>query len=44
MYEQSSHNVVAYNSVTHSGDGLFLWAGVMAAFVGLAVWIGIKAR
>ena len=27
MYEQSSNNVVAWNSVTHSGDGLFLWAG-----------------
>jgi parallel beta-helix repeat protein len=27
MYEQSSRNVVAYNSVTHDGDGLFLWAG-----------------
>jgi hypothetical protein len=27
LYEQSSHNVVAYNSATHSGDGLFLWAG-----------------
>lgn len=27
MYEQSSENIVAYNSVTHSGDGLFLWAG-----------------
>jgi hypothetical protein len=27
MYEQSSHNIVAWNSVTHSGDGLFLWAG-----------------
>jgi nitrous oxidase accessory protein NosD len=27
MYEQASRNVVAYNSVTHSGDGLFLWAG-----------------
>ena len=27
MYEQSSRNVVAYNSVTHGGDGLFLWAG-----------------
>jgi parallel beta-helix repeat protein len=27
MYEQSSHNVVAYNSMTHGGDGLFLWAG-----------------
>ncbi len=25
-------------------EGLFLWAGVMLAFVGLAVWIGIKAR
>ena len=27
MYEQSSGNVVAFNSVTHGGDGLFLWAG-----------------
>ncbi|MEP6834892.1 MAG: NosD domain-containing protein [Gemmatimonas sp.] len=27
MFEQSSHNVVAWNSVTHGGDGLFLWAG-----------------
>ena len=27
MYEQSSGNTVAYNSVTHGGDGLFLWAG-----------------
>lgn len=27
MYEQSSNNIVAHNSVTHSGDGLFLWAG-----------------
>ncbi|HSG08969.1 MAG TPA: NosD domain-containing protein [Longimicrobiales bacterium] len=27
LYEQSSHNLVAYNSATHSGDGLFLWAG-----------------
>jgi parallel beta-helix repeat protein len=27
LYEQSSRNVVAYNSITHGGDGLFLWAG-----------------
>jgi nitrous oxidase accessory protein NosD len=27
VYEQSSRNVIAYNSVTHDGDGLFLWAG-----------------
>lgn len=27
MYEQSNKNVIAYNSVTHGGDGLFLWAG-----------------
>ena len=27
LYEQSSRNVIAYNSATHSGDGLFLWAG-----------------
>ena len=25
-------------------EGLFLWAGVIAVFIGLAVWIGIKAR
>jgi parallel beta-helix repeat protein len=27
MYEQSSNNIVAYNMMTHGGDGLFLWAG-----------------
>jgi hypothetical protein len=27
MFEQSSNNVVAFNSMTHGGDGLFLWAG-----------------
>ena len=27
LYEQSSGNVVAYNSLTHGGDGIFLWAG-----------------
>ncbi|MDP2955233.1 MAG: NosD domain-containing protein [Longimicrobiales bacterium] len=27
LYEQSSWNLVAFNSATHSGDGLFLWAG-----------------
>ncbi|MCH8102429.1 MAG: right-handed parallel beta-helix repeat-containing protein [Chloroflexi bacterium] len=27
LYEQSNENVIAYNSATHSGDGLFLWAG-----------------
>jgi nitrous oxidase accessory protein NosD len=27
MYEQSSRNHVAFNSITHGGDGLFLWAG-----------------
>lgn len=27
FFEQSSHNVVAYNSATHGGDGFFLWAG-----------------
>ena len=25
-------------------EGLFLWAGVIALFIGLAVWIGIRAR
>ena len=27
LYEQSSDNVIAYNSGTHGGDGFFLWAG-----------------
>lgn len=27
IYEQSNRNVFAYNSVTHGGDGFFLWAG-----------------
>ena len=27
VYEQSSKNLFAYNSVTHGGDGFFLWAG-----------------
>ena len=27
LYEQSSGNTVAFNAVSHGGDGLFLWAG-----------------
>lgn len=27
VYEQSNNNIFAYNSVTHSGDGFFLWGG-----------------
>ena len=27
VFEQSCRNVFAYNSVTHDGDGFFLWAG-----------------
>jgi nitrous oxidase accessory protein NosD len=27
IYEQSGHNVIAFNSITHGGDGVFLWAG-----------------
>ncbi|MEQ1690784.1 MAG: NosD domain-containing protein, partial [Gemmatimonas sp.] len=27
MYEQCLRNVIAFNSVTHGGDGLFVWAG-----------------
>jgi parallel beta-helix repeat protein len=27
LYEQSSDNVIAFNSATHGGDGFFLWAG-----------------
>ncbi|HEX8726624.1 MAG TPA: right-handed parallel beta-helix repeat-containing protein [Gemmatimonadaceae bacterium] len=35
VYEQSDSNVVAYNSVTHGGDGLFLWAGQSTMDTGL---------
>ncbi len=34
VYEQSSHNVFAYNSATHSGDGFFLWAGASTLATG----------
>jgi parallel beta-helix repeat protein len=27
LFEQSSRNLVALNSMTHGGDGVFLWAG-----------------
>lgn len=27
VFEQCNNNIFAYNSVTHSGDGFFLWAG-----------------
>ncbi|MCC7194498.1 MAG: right-handed parallel beta-helix repeat-containing protein [Gemmatimonadaceae bacterium] len=27
LYEQSSDNVIAFNTGTHGGDGFFLWAG-----------------
>ncbi len=27
VFEQSCRNVIAFNSVTHGGDGFFLWAG-----------------
>jgi parallel beta-helix repeat protein len=27
VFEQCNNNVFAYNSVTHGGDGFFLWAG-----------------
>ncbi len=31
IYEQSNKNIVAYNSMTHGGDGVFLWAGPISA-------------
>jgi parallel beta-helix repeat protein len=27
VFEQCNNNLFAYNSITHSGDGFFLWAG-----------------
>lgn len=35
VYEQSSENVFAYNSATHSGDGFFLWSGESTLKTGL---------
>lgn len=35
LYEQSSQNIIAYNSGTHSGDGVFLWAGQYTMDTGL---------
>lgn len=35
LYEQSNNNIVALNSATHSGDGLFLWAGNSTMNTGL---------
>ncbi|HLF62163.1 MAG TPA: right-handed parallel beta-helix repeat-containing protein [Saprospiraceae bacterium] len=35
LYEQSSHNVIGFNSATHSGDGAFLWAGQYTMDTGL---------
>jgi parallel beta-helix repeat protein len=35
LYEQSSDNLISYNSATHSGDGFFLWAGQSTMDTGL---------
>lgn len=35
IYEQSMRNIVAFNSMTHGGDGLFLWAGQQTMDTGL---------
>jgi parallel beta-helix repeat protein len=35
VFEQSSNNVFAYNTATHSGDGFFLWAGQTTMDTGL---------
>ncbi|MGQ0702537.1 MAG: NosD domain-containing protein [Gemmatimonadales bacterium] len=35
LYEQSNRNLVAWNSATHGGDGLFLWAGQSTMNTGL---------
>ncbi len=35
VFEQSSDNIFAFNSATHSGDGFFLWAGQSTMDTGL---------
>lgn len=35
LFEQCNNNLIAYNSATHCGDGLFLWAGQYTMDTGL---------
>ena len=35
VFEQSSDNIFAFNTATHSGDGFFLWAGQYTMDTGL---------
>ena len=35
VFEQCNHNIFAFNSATHSGDGFFLWAGQTTMDTGL---------
>ena len=36
--------MIALGRIGPVAEGLFLWVGVIGAFIGLAVWIGIRAR
>ncbi len=44
LQEAPSPGGMALGRIGPVAEGLLLWGGVMAAFVGLAVWIGIRAR
>lgn len=35
IFEQCNRNILAYNSITHGGDGFFLWAGQTTMDTGL---------
>ena len=44
LQEAESPGGIALGRIGPVAEGLFLWAGVIAVFIGIAVWIGIKAR
>ena len=44
LQESDSPGGIALGRIGPVAEGLFLWAGVIAVFIGIAVWIGIKAR
>ncbi|MDP5094455.1 MAG: hypothetical protein NWQ12_01180 [Candidatus Nanopelagicales bacterium] len=44
MQQAPSPGGIALGRIGPVAEGLFLWVGVIGAFIGLAVWIGIRAR
>ena len=44
LQQAPSPGGIALGRIGPVAEGLFLWVGVIGAFIGLAVWIGIRAR